>query len=505
MFSDRSVVLVKSGACLFLAVCVVLLVVRTMHWSLVNDASLMHYMSFLMDNGKVPYRDFGDMNMPGSLLADWLTVHAIGGGALAWRIFDLALMAIGGVSICVIARPFGWFAGLFGACLLILYHGRDGMAQLGQRDLQMTVLLLVAYTCLFHALRTGLIRSMFLFGVAAGAASTMKPTILPFAAVLLGMAVFAMYRRGQSAMPRLAAAIAGLFLPLLLVGLWLWRLHTLPEFWHSMRSVTPYYVSLGRHGALYLFKASMSPSMIVLALIAAIISWRLRDWQTAEGAALLAGVVFGLLNFVLQGKGYVYHRYPMLGLFAVWVAIECCRALSGRVKLRLLGLTGVVFGCFVVAPLCVRTALHQQWSEALLTSLQGDLTKLGGAELSGRVQCIDSISGCGTTLYRMRLAQSTALLSDFLIFGPEDRGIVRESQANFARDIKTNPPKVIVVTSWLHLSNIGDYGKLKLWPDFEEYLSTNYEVYNERSFPPLMTGQQGYRIYVLKGSSVASP
>jgi hypothetical protein len=339
---------------------------------------------------------------------------------------------------------------------------------------------------------------MFLFGVAAGLVSTIKPTALPFAAVLLGMAAFAWNRRGQSATPRLVTAIAGLFLPLLLVCLWLWRLHALPEFWHSLCSVTPYYVGLSRHSAVYLFRASMSPSMIVLALIASAISWKQRDWRTVEGAALLAGVVFGLLNFMIQGKGYVHHRYPLLALFAVWVAIECCRALSEQGRLRLLGLAGVVFGCFVVAPLCVRTALRDQWSEALITSLESDLTKLGGAELSGRVQCIDSISGCGTTLYRMWLVQSTGLLSDFLIFGPEDRGIVRETRASFARSIHSNPPKVIVVTSWLHLLNTDEYRKLSQWPEFAEYLSANYELYDERSFPPLMTGPQGYRIYVLK-------
>ena len=172
MPSDRSIVRLKFGACFVLTGCVAVLVARTMHWPLVNDASLMHYMSFLIDKGKAPYRDFGDMNLPGSLLIDWLTVHAIGGGALSWRIFDLGLMVVGGAAIGLIARPFGWFAGVFGACLLLLFHGRDGMAQLGQRDLQMAVSLLVAYACLFYALRTKLIWPMFLFGMAAGVAAT---------------------------------------------------------------------------------------------------------------------------------------------------------------------------------------------------------------------------------------------------------------------------------------------------------------------------------------------
>ena len=70
-----------------LASCLILAVMMSLgtakHWSLVHDAALMHYVTFLMDHGKAPYRDIIDMNMPGTYMIEWLVMHAIGGDVKA--------------------------------------------------------------------------------------------------------------------------------------------------------------------------------------------------------------------------------------------------------------------------------------------------------------------------------------------------------------------------------------------------------------------------------------
>ena len=40
--------------------------IATLHWPVVGDAPLMHYVAFLIDHGKVPYRDIVDVNLPGT-------------------------------------------------------------------------------------------------------------------------------------------------------------------------------------------------------------------------------------------------------------------------------------------------------------------------------------------------------------------------------------------------------------------------------------------------------
>lgn len=505
MSSDRSIAWLKLGLSAVLLTCVALFVLRSLHWPLVNDAAVMHYMSFLMDRGLAPYRDFGDMNMPGCYLTDWAAIHTLGGGPLAWRFFDLALMAVGTLAIFAIALPYDWFAGVFGAGLLVLYHGRDGMGQLGQRDLMLAVLLLVAYALLFHGLRSRRTWVFGLFGLVAGCATTIKPLPLLLLPVLMALAAVALHRRGKAFAPALLLTIAGFALPILLVVAWLWHMHALAAFWQSLRTITPYYASLGRRGPGYLLRMAMSPSMLVLALAAAAMGWKRRSWRTFEGAAILAGVVFGAAAYMLQGKGYAYHRYPLAAFLMVWAAIEFSQALKERGRMRAVAVACLLHGALAIAPLYLRAASRSVWSEALIHSLEADLNALGGPELSGHVQCIDSISGCGTALYRMHLMQSTSLLSDFLIFGSPRSEAVRLTRERFDREMKDNPPRVMVVTSWLHLIDAGDYSKLALWPGFASYLDANYRLYDERSFPPAMTGPQGYRVYVRKPEAGAQP
>ena len=102
-----------------------------------------------------------------------------------------------------------------------------------------------------------------------------------------------------------------------------------------------------------------------------------------------------------------------------------------------------------------------------------------GSSFQGTCSVSDSISDCGTTLYKMRLVQSTGVLSDFLLFGPETTPVVRATRTQFSDAMASAPPQVIVVSGWLHIDGPGDYKKLERWPGFAEFLSTNYSLEKE--------------------------
>src|SRR5260370_30792034 len=81
--------------CCSLALCTLLFALWSWHWPLVGDAVLMHYTAFLADHGMVPYRDLLEMNAPGAWVPDWLVMHTLGRGALAWRGYGLLLGLVG--------------------------------------------------------------------------------------------------------------------------------------------------------------------------------------------------------------------------------------------------------------------------------------------------------------------------------------------------------------------------------------------------------------------------
>ena len=67
---DRRLVWFRGILCSILLANVCIFAADSWRWPLVGDASLMHYVVFLMDHGASPYRDIAEMNMPGSYLAE---------------------------------------------------------------------------------------------------------------------------------------------------------------------------------------------------------------------------------------------------------------------------------------------------------------------------------------------------------------------------------------------------------------------------------------------------
>src|SRR6202044_2165494 len=150
-------------------------VVMTWHWPVVGDAALLRYTVFLIRHGWVPYRDFVDINMPGAYWATAFGMHLAASVDASWRIFDLGLIALTGLSYFVIARPYSRFAALFATAMLLLVHGQDGVQQAGQRDLMIAVLLVIAVAFLLEAVRRERWAYLLGFGLAVGLSATIKP------------------------------------------------------------------------------------------------------------------------------------------------------------------------------------------------------------------------------------------------------------------------------------------------------------------------------------------
>ncbi len=509
-----------------LLVSTALYVVWSRHWPLVGDASLIHYIVFLMQHGRAPYRDLGDMNLPWSFLLERLAMAIFGGGAAGWRVFDASLLVVAAASFAVVTRRAGWFAAVFAGTLFALIHGRDGMAQAGQRDLTMAVLLVASTAALFVAIRRRAWRGVLGFGVLAGAACSIKPTVFPLSVAQLVIAAWVMrvplrpmsQKRDMGHPDRVVLhpvwtvgwALAGMLVAPLISLLFLLREHALGAFSHSLRTVVPYYQSLGHRPLSFLLAHSVSPVMALVLIWVAVLALARPslDWQRG---LLLCGVFFGLAAFVIQARGWPYHRYPLLVFLLPVMALDFSEAMermSGRFPAERvaagLAVVAVCVGGFFLGPQsAVQVRRIRWWQTDFISTLQQHLDALGGPELSGRVQCIDWFSGCGTTLYTMRLMPATGVLSDFLIFGPSDVAAVRDARAMFAPAF-AHPPRVIAVSSVLEPSGPNAYGKLALWPELDSFLAERYRL--DYEFKPVRTERwwsreelpAGFRIYVLR-------
>jgi hypothetical protein len=528
----------RAALAVSLAVCAALFFVWSWRWPLLGDASLIHYIAFLIERGWAPYRQLGDMNMPGSFLIELAAMHVFGMGDLAWRIFDFALMVAASASFVVIARRSNWLAGIFAASLFILIHGRDGLTQAGQRDLTMAVCLLAATACLFIAVRRRVVWPAAVFGLMSGLAVTIKPTSFPLTLLQLALAVHLLKSRpnqtdlvgGAARRPIAvvwAAALAYLLAPAIALE-FLIREHALTAFLAGFHGIVPYYAGLGHRPLSFIVMHSVSPllPLVIAWLVLLALSRAPNSW---ERRTLLAGVLFGLVNCIVQQRALPYYRYALLAFLLPLMAMDFVRVAhlwtTGelpdplRVRTRAgrfaqtIAITALAFGGFFLAPQsAILIHRYRWWETDFISSLDENLGALGGRALSGRVQCIDSISGCGNALYRLRLEPATGVLSDFLLFGavsdkrpPEGIPIIRDTRAQFFNVILAQPPEVMIVTSHLHIDGPDNFEKLALWPAFADFLAQRYMLRTE--WTPTRTARwwsreetpASYRIYVLRG------
>jgi hypothetical protein len=511
----------------FLAFWVLLFAMQSLQWQEVNDPAQLRYATFMVDHGMAPYRDLIEMNMPGIYLTNLAVVHTLGDGNLAWRLFDLLLMALAAAAMISIAWPYDWFAGVFSAALFILFHGHDGAMQTGQRDLILAVMMLCAYAFLFHAVRTRAALPMVGFGLAAGIAMTFKPTPFPFTILLIVLTAIHLHKKNQQSTNRAwllptALALLGLLVPLAVVIGFLLSKHAVASFVTVLRISLPYYATLGRrsYGGLLL---EISPSVWWFTLlIVPIVLWgpTTKFWNSHlrvpgaeaefadenrngypykdpwESRIIVMGVLFGIASYLAQGKGLPYHRYPMVAFLFLWGSLQLGSAIRSQGAVRKLGLVGLAYG-LVLAPLYVREADHNKWSTTYINNLTEDLRQLGGNDLNGKVQCLATEAECATTLYRMQLTQATGLFYDYFIFGPDNQQAIQLWRARFVQELNRNQPEVFIVHTGLYPSRDG-YEKLVSWPLFANYLKDNYVPYADRRFPTTHSVDMAYRIYIRK-------
>jgi hypothetical protein len=486
-----------------LAVTLFFFVWWTWHWPLVGDASLMHYVVFLMGHGFSPYRQIVEFNMPGSYLVEWVLIHIFGGSSLGWRIFDFTLMGVIGAAMIVIARPYGWFAGFAPAVLLTLIHGQDGVAFLGERDLIITGLLACSYACAFVALRRNSTWLVFFAALAAGIASTMKPVVVPAGFLFLVLVILRWkFLYGPFALPALYGA-AGLMLPPLGVFLYLVRVDAVGAFYTTMTGLARYYNGMYHKPLGFLVAHSVSPigPLVILWLLLLVFQ---REWNW-EKWMLLGGIAFGLAAYCVQARGFQYYRYPLLMFLLLLMGIDFQSAFRHR-TLRYVAAAGSAYALLILAPQSAWKAVHYDWrNQEFITMLSGDLERLGGPQLNGNVQCLDTIAGCINTLYRMSLVQATGYFYDCYAYAPRGTqmiGTVESYRRGFLAALERTRPRVLVVSNQYCQGGLDSYGKLQRWPALDHLISEQYQLYVDRMPPHNVywwsrsLRPSGYRIYL---------
>jgi hypothetical protein len=466
-------------------------------WPLVHDAPIVHYIVFLMSKGFVPYADIVDMNSPGAYLFESLGMHLFGGDARGWFLWDLAGAGMVVFGSAWVTGPGRRAAGVMAGSLTTIIHLADGAVNLGQRDWIATGLLLLSFGCMFQMLRGGHVAWLGGAALLVAVAATVKPP-----AILFGLVVFGTIASGGCKEPRRALlwALGGFLAPVAVVGCFLAKWRAMDGFIGALTGLIPYYASLQKTSLLALFGTMLGRLdllLLALALGAFCLFLLRRGWSSYASAAVLLGALAALAYYVWQDKGWAYHRYPAVAFGLLFIALEIEQGIrAGGMRARI---AWPAMAVLVLLLPCAALARERKSIDRMdtLVHLQSDLTRLGGPQLSGRVQCLDMTHGeCINALYRLQLVQSTGFIYDFVLFPERPTAVTDALQSRFMRLISARPPRVFVLSEQDWPGGGRGYTQLPRWPAFAQFLQQNYLL--ETQHDESSTDKSGYRIYVLK-------
>src|ERR1700712_344574 len=96
---------VRAAVLIILAFATVWYFYMSIHWQMMVDSPIMHYVKFLMDHGREPYTDITDNNMPAAYYTEAWAMHIFGGGDVGWRVYEYFLLITLTAVLVVIAKP----------------------------------------------------------------------------------------------------------------------------------------------------------------------------------------------------------------------------------------------------------------------------------------------------------------------------------------------------------------------------------------------------------------
>lgn len=504
---------------ILLSIALLWFIAATTGWPFMGDATYIHYVVFLTQHGMAPYRDIFEMNMPLTYLIEHAVITIFGPGAIGWRLFDFALLALAIASCITILRPQGILPGLFAGILFALIHGQDGVMMAGERDLQVAVLQVAGIAFLLLYLRKkevpfakiSLFSLLFACGLCLGMATCIKPTAALLFAALIIWLLWRLRQHKILIFSPLATVLSGSALPLLLSLLYLWHHGSFLAFWNIVHGLMQYHTTLERKPLLFLIGHVFSPilSLFILYIILALwrhsraITQRRGLTFTSDRCLLVLCTLACWVDYALQGKGFSYQRYPFLIFLLLLMSSEWFESLQSDTSSWKRAITVATLSIAALLALFfahrASTYSHANPYDAMVT----DITAVGGPNPSHTIQCMDTAGGCIASLYQQRIVQSTGFLYDcYFVDGATP--VVKNLRSKFETAFQKNPPRIVLITDSVCYNQSRSFNKFASWPTFNQDLQQHYTLVLERDFSrPIRYWNRpqipfSYRIYIRK-------
>lgn len=480
-------------------------------WRMVLDTPILLYLAYLMDKfGYVPYRDFFDMNLPGTYFIYLAIGKVFGYGDLGVRVADLIYLGALLAGTWAWLRRMGWQVA-WSACVLfgLMYlKYSTGMSLQREYLILLPLSLALGMGCRVQGIGDGAgaarrAYAIRLFGV--GLLFGLIATIKPHAA--LGLAVLLAYMLWPAPRPRpipytpypipyaLLPLLAGLSLPILAVGVYLAAngalgnlLAIATRYWPLYGNLTDRHQTLfGAARVAYLARGMLALGGHALWLLPAGVGALAALFRSAFDEArkrqvwLMVGMAaaYGVYP-ALSGQFWDYHWLPFL-YFALALASLCwvARPISMAGWARALPIAAILLAMalYVRPPGEFWMQLRGQPIPPPNYGRDDQIADFLRARLrpGDRVQPLDWTRGGAVHAMLMTGAQiATPFVYDFHFYHHVSNPTIQALRRQFMQSLAAAPPRFIVDVQANNKPWVSGPDTTREFPELRRFLSEHY-------------------------------
>ena len=463
----------------------------SLRWPVAHDEAPLFYEAFVMrTEGRVPYRDIFDFQMPGSFAAYYVLGRLGGFNELHIRILDLLILFALLLVTFFAMRRFGKLTAFTAILLFGLKYLQGGPSMSLQRDYLLLIFLALA---LWIGMQNDSLNRMHRLGLGIlfGLAAVIKPHaalgLLPF----LFFDIRDMTQRGgitlaRAAMQSIVPASVGFTIPIFSMVAWLAFTNALFPFLDIVFNYWPLYAQI--NGQMEITVQAERMSFLLgqavrlggsgVWLIPAMIGIYLNQNKQAY---LLAGLALGYAMYpALSGQFFPYHYLPFMYFIIPLASLSISTFNPNTSTLK------KYFSSFV---LLIVILLNIRPSQTFVRQLEGRpiVTSTDRAEEirlyldkhleeGDTVQPLDWTGGTLLAMLEARAHIATPYIFDFYFYHHVSDPYIQNLRGKFITDLQEAAPRFIVEVTAIDKPWVSGPDTSREFPELREFLDIHYSI-----------------------------
>jgi len=468
----------------------------SLRWPIAHDEAPLFYEAFLMQSeGRIPYRNIFDFQMPGSYIAYYLLGMFSGFGPFRIRILDLLILAALIFITFQAMRRFGKTPALAAGILFGLKYLQGGPSLSLQREY--LLLVFIALSLLIGMRDTLTPKHRLSLGILFGLSAVIKPHaalgLLPF----LLFDIADIRQRPNMTLPKAAwtsllPAAAGFAIPVSIVILYLAITNSLFPFLTIALNYWPLYSQI--NGQMEITPTAERISFLLnqiwrlggsgLWLIPAAFGIYLnRNRQTY----LLASLALCYAIYpALSGQFFPYHYIPFIYIVILIASLSLTTFHSPLSTSFLFPLSSLILLLVILVSIRPSTTFLRQIQGRPIATSTDRAEEIAhflekNLQAGETVQPLDWTGGTLLAMLETHTPIATPYVFDFYFYHHVSSPYIQSLRVDFMNQLQTASPRYIVEVTAIDKPWVSGEDTTREFPELREFLNENYSVTMDRN------------------------